>query len=255
MERIDGIVGNVHADDALADHRDDHDAAGTLETVVIDADNRRRSRFRATTDRGTDVGVVLDRPAISSGDVLLLEDDRMIVVAFEPRDALAVTLPEATPETLAGAVELGHRVGNQHWDLAIDEGTVYVPLSADRHIVERVVTDVVPDAEVAATTVSADLFVTETADAGGDREHGHGGDHEHSHGAGGDHSHDHGHGAGGDHSHSHDTDDGHSHDTDDGHSHDHSHDHGPEHSHDPDDETHTHDPDHDHTHTDHHHDH
>ncbi len=68
----------------------------------------------------------------------------MIVVAFEPRDALAVSLPEATSETLAAAVELGHRVGNQHWDLAVEDGTVYVPLAADRHIVERVVADVIP---------------------------------------------------------------------------------------------------------------
>ncbi len=224
MERIDGVVGNVHVDDDLATRRDAHEQHETLETIVIDADNRRRSRFRATTDRGTDVGVVLDRPAIASGDVLLVEDDRMIVVAFESRAALAITLPEATPETLAAAVELGHRVGNHHWDLAIEEGTVYVPLSADRHIVERVVTDVVPDAEVDETTVSADLFVTDTEDAGVDHEHGHG-DHGHNHS--GDDAHDHGHSGDG-HGHAHSADD-------------HDHDHGAA--------------DHDHTHTDHHHDH
>ena len=227
MKRIDGVVGNIHADDELAVRRDAHEQADTLETIVVDADNRRRSRFRATTDRGTDVGVVLDRPAIASGDVLLVEDERMIVVAFEPRDALAITLPEATPEHLAAAVELGHRVGNQHWDLAIDEGTVYVPLSADRHIVERVVTDVVPDAEVHETTVAADLFVTETDDVGVDHDH----DHEH---------HEHGHGVGTDHEHSH------SHGSDE-HDHDHSHSHS--HSHGSDDH------EHDHTHTDHSHDH
>ncbi|MFU8870132.1 urease accessory protein UreE [Natronococcus sp.] len=207
MERVDSVVGNVHADGDLAALRDDHRENGTLERVVIDADDRRRSRFRATTDAGTDVGVVLDRPAVSVGDVLLVDDERMILVAFEPREALAVELPEATAEALAAAVELGHRIGNQHWDLAVEDGTVYVPLEADRHIVERVVADVVPGSEVRATTVEADLFVTEL-EGGVDREHdpthgedpdyARGTDHGHTHD---DHEHDHGHAS--DHVHDH----------------------------------------------------
>lgn len=211
MERIDGVVGNVHADDELAALRDDHAERGTLERVVIDADDRRRSRFRAETNAGTDVGVVLDRAAVSAGDVLLVEDDRMIVVAFEPRDALAIALPEATDERLEAAVELGHRIGNQHWDLAVEDGVVYVPLEADRHIVERVVADVVPGSTVRETTVEADLFVTDLDGAGAgthgvDHEHDHGGefglDHGHSHGhAHADHGHDH---VAADHDYSHD---------------------------------------------------
>jgi len=200
MKRIEGIVGNVHADTDLAALRDDHEDAETLERVVLDADNRRRSRFRATTDAGTDVGVIVDRAAVSAGDVLLLESDRMIIVAFEPRDALAVSLPDATDERLEAAVELGHRIGNQHWDLAVEEDVVYVPLEADRHIVERVISDVVPGSEIHATTVEADLFVTDLEDAATgthDLDHEHSADHEHQHA---DHSHEHQHA---DHSHEH----------------------------------------------------
>lgn len=134
----------------------------------------------------------------------------MIVVAFEPRDALAIALPAATDDRLEAAVELGHRIGNQHWDLAVEDGVVYVPLEADRHIVERVVADVVPGSELRETTVKADLFVTDVdADA-----HGHGGDSEHGHARAIDH-HDHGHA-----DHSHDHAGGHEHDQTD-HEHDH----------------------------------
>jgi urease accessory protein len=212
MKRIDGIVGNVHADDDLATRSETHEAAGTLERVVLAAENRRRSRFRATTDRGTEVGVVLDRPAVSAGDVLLDADDRMIVVAFEPREALAVSLPDASAEALEAAVELGHRIGNQHWDLAVENGTVYVPLAADRHIVERVIADVVPGAEIEGTTVEADLFVTDRRDG----EVGHGSDHEHGHD---DHAHPH---SGHEHRHGHESAD---------HSHGHDHDHDADHDH------------------------
>ncbi|QRV15491.1 urease accessory protein UreE [Haloterrigena salifodinae] len=215
MERIDGVVGNVHADDELAALRAEHDERGTLERVVIDADERRRSRFRATTDAGTDVGVIVDTAAVSAGDVLLVEDDRMIVVAFEPRDALAVSLPDATDEALEAAVELGHRIGNQHWDLAVEDGTVYVPLEADRHIVERVVADVVPGSEVWETTVEADLFVTDIDDAGARGvDHGHEGDHDHGH------THEHG-----GHTHGHDEQGYDYAEHGNGHSHEHDHDH------------------------------
>ncbi|NGM68955.1 urease accessory protein UreE [Natronolimnobius sp. AArcel1] len=233
MEQIDGIVGNVHADAELAALRAEHADAGTLERVVIDAGRRRRSRFREMTDAGTDVGVVVDSAAISAGDVLLVDDERMIVVAFEPREALAVTLPEATPQTLEAAVELGHRVGNQHWDLAVEDGIAYVPLEADQHIVERVVTDVIPGASVEAVTVEAELFVSDGAETVPDHEHEHGGA-DHAHGDGG-HSHTHGHG---DHSHSHE----HEHAHGDA---DHSHSRGHEHRHtDTTDHSHPHDHDH-----------
>jgi urease accessory protein len=198
MERIDGVVGNVHTDDDLAARFEAHEAAGTLERVVLEVENRRRSRFRATTERGTEVGVVLDRPAVSSGDVLLDTAERMFVVAFEPLEALAISLPVASSEAMAAAVKLGHRVGNQHWDLAVEDGIVYVPLSADRHIVERVVNDVAPGAEIEGTTADADLFVTDRRDG----EARHSGDHEHRHD---DHDHSHPHGGHGhDHEHSHD---------------------------------------------------
>ncbi|AHF99248.1 urease accessory protein UreE [Halostagnicola larsenii XH-48] len=224
MKRIDGVLGNVHVDEDLERARERHADEGTLERVVIEADRRQRSRFRTTTDAGTDVGVVLEKPALSIGDVLARDEDRMIVVAFEPLEALAVDLPEPTGETLEAALELGHRVGNQHWDLAIDDGVAYVPLEADRHIVERVVADVVPGATVRAETVDAALFVTDL-EGDGEREPPHG--NEHGHGAGSDHSHetDHSHSHVNDHRHSHANDHDHAHESNHSHSRDDGHDH------------------------------
>lgn len=223
MERIDTIVGNVHADDELAALRATHEENGTLERVVIDAENRRRSRFRATTDDGTELGVIVDAPAVSAGDVLLVEDDRMIVVAFEPREAIAISLPEATPEALPTAIELGHRLGNHHWDLAVTDGVAYVPLEADQHIIERVITDVASDADIRKTTVDADLFVTDREE--GNDGHAHGGEREHEH----EHTHDGGHqhtrGLGHT-SHDHETDHQHSHTGDYQHGTEHDHDYG-----------------------------
>ncbi|EJN58127.1 urease accessory protein UreE [Halogranum rubrum] len=130
-----GVKGNVHEDDTLHEAYHDHDAAGTLERVVVDATTRRRSRFRTTTEIGTDLGVVVNSSdGLRPGDVLAVDDsDRLFVVEFEQETAVVVELPDGAmdTETLAAAVAFGHVVGNKHWDLAVDGGRVYVRVGAD----------------------------------------------------------------------------------------------------------------------------
>jgi len=213
MKRVDGIVGNVHTDPELAAKIESHEDAGTLERVVLETGDRRKSRLRVETDAGTDLGILVDQPELSAGDVLFVDDDHAAVIEFEEIEAFVVELPEATESTLLSAVELGHRIGNQHWDVAVEAGAVYIPVEADRSIIESVLGEYLPaGAETRYEVVEAERFVDgETMDHGhGDHSHGPGSDHDHSHGSGSDHSHSHGDGP--DHSHSHDHDGGHSHD-------------------------------------------
>ena len=199
MIRVDGVVGSADDPD-LADEIEAHEAAGTLETVTLDSADRRKSRLRVTTDAGTDLGVLVDKPELAAGDVLVCDDDRAVVVAFESREAFVIELPaSATP---AAMVELGHRIGNQHWDIAVEERTVYIPVEADKAIIEDVLGPYLLDGtETWYETVDADRFVEE-----GSTDHGHGADHDHGHGS--------------DHSHDHESDHGHSHDDGGDHSHD-----------------------------------
>ena len=191
MRRVDGVVGNADADPDLADAIAAHRRAGTLETVVLDDTQRKRSRFRTTTESGTDLGVLVDRPELSPDDVLVLDDDLAVVVAFERREAFVVDLPSET-ET-GTAIELGHRIGNQHWDVAIDDGTLYVPREADRSIIEETLGPYLPEgATIRYETVDAELFVDGEGGPGPGHSHGAGGgghDHAggqtHAHGASG----------------------------------------------------------------------
>ncbi|MEF8813376.1 MAG: urease accessory protein UreE [Halovenus sp.] len=183
MRRVEGVVGNTNDDGTLAERLAVHDEAGTLERVVLEAGERKKSRLRVETDAGTELGIVVDRPELLPGDVLVLEDDCAVVVTLDAREALVVSLPEPTPETLAAAVTLGHRVGNQHWDLAVRDGTVYIPVEADRHIVENVVEDhLPPGAETSYDAVDASLWLDGTPShrghTHGSATHGDGGSHE-----------------------------------------------------------------------------
>ncbi|SDM96334.1 urease accessory protein [Halogranum gelatinilyticum] len=189
----DGVRGNVHEDDALHDAYHDHEDAGTLERVVVDRTTRRRSRFRTTTESGTDLGVVVGTGELTPGDVLAVDSERLFVVEFEREDAVVVELPESEgdAETLAAAVAFGHLVGNKHWDLAVDDGEVYVRVGADGHRVEEEL-----DAELldGATLRREQVDPTLFDESPGDHEHTHGGEghgHSHDHG-GGTHDHDHG---------------------------------------------------------------
>jgi len=214
MKRVDGVVGNVHSDPDLNTEIETHKERGTLERVVLDTSDRRKSRLRVETDAGTDLGILVDQPELSAGDVLFVDDDHAAVIEFEAIEAFVIDLPAATGSTLMAAVELGHRIGNQHWDVAVEDGTIYVPVEADKSIIESVLGEYLPvGAETRYEIVEAERFVDgETMD------HGHA-DHDHSHDHDADHSHDH-------------ADHGHTHDEDADHGHSHSHDHNGGHSHD-----------------------
>lgn len=183
MKRVNGIVGNA-TDPELSDAIAAHDAAGTLETVSLKSSDRKKSRLRVESDAGTDLGVLVDKPALSEGDVLVLSDDRAVVVAFESREAFVIDLPESAVP--ASVVELGHRIGNQHWDIAVETHTVYIPVEADKTIIEDVLGPYLPaEAETWYEVVDANRFIDQTS---ADHSHGHGGNHDHSHSA--DHAHD-----------------------------------------------------------------
>jgi len=180
-------------------------------TVTLDDTERRRSRVRTTADAtdgsdgtgedGSDLGIVVGRE-LRDGDVLLA-DGRPVVVSLEPVEAMALDFGgvdgDATTAATAG-LELGHAVGNRHWDLAVEGERAFLPVTEDRERMEREVEPHLPE----GTTVGYESVSPALLDDGGP-----------------DHSH-------GDHTHSHDADDSdhaHSHDAEDSsHSHGYSHD-------------------------------
>ncbi|MFQ3283454.1 urease accessory protein UreE [Natronomonas sp.] len=206
MRRIDGVVGNRHDDPDLDERIAAHDDAGTLERVRIDSGERKKSRLRVETDAGTDLGIVVGNVDLRSGDVLFIDDNGAAVVTFETREAFVVELPAPTEPALAAVAEFGHRVGNQHWDIAVESGTVYVPVDVEKRVLEDVLKPYIPDgAKTGYESVEAELFVgDENASAGEGHEHAHTLDdgHGHEHGDG-EHPHSHEHESDGTTSHSH----------------------------------------------------
>lgn len=149
-----------------------------FETVTVDGDQRRRSRFRTVTDAGTELGVTVNRE-LTGGDVLAAGDgDLLVVVELESVEAMVVDLSGAAG-SLTGAAALGHATGNRHWTMAVQGEELLFPATESRERMEATVADLLPgEASVEFRAVSPAVFDDGTADHG----HSHGHDHDHDHG-------------------------------------------------------------------------
>jgi len=181
---------------AVADRLTDADP----HRVTLSDTDRRRSRVRTETDDGRDVGLVVGRE-LRDGDVLETEEGDFVVIDLAGIEALVLDFADADLPTTA-ALEIGHALGNRHWDLAVRDTEALFPVTDSRERMETAVADLLPDGVTTRfETVSPTLFDED----GPEHDHSHDG---HSHGQAGDHTHSHGDG----HSHSHDDDHAHSHD-------------------------------------------
>lgn len=154
MYVIDTYVGNESEDDVST-----RLTAESYETVTVGNDERRRSRFRGTTEAGSDVGVVVGRE-LRAGDVL--EGDGLtVVVELEDVEALVVDLTGA--EDVLAAAELGHAAGNRHWDMAVRNGQILFPTTESRERMESTVEPHLP----AGATLSTESVPPSTFDGRG----------------------------------------------------------------------------------------
>ena len=127
MLRLTQILGNA-TDPAIAErlHALEHD--GRVETIVLDAADTARKRLRVQTDKGTDCAVTLARSErLANGAVLLLEEDRAVVVRMRETVWLALR-----PRDLAAALELGYSCGNLHWRVRFEGAVLNVALDGPR---------------------------------------------------------------------------------------------------------------------------
>lgn len=182
------ILGNIAEQ---SDLRGRYERRGTFETVVVSERERNRSRFKTELTDGTELGVVLGEQQLSPGDVLVEDDERMVVVEFERREALVVSVPEIGWKE---ALELGQHIGNQHWELALRGGDLLIPITGERRLMERTLREALPpSAQIAVETVDPELLDVNKTSHDHRHDHGHNHSHDNAHSHDSDHSHtDHG---------------------------------------------------------------
>lgn len=120
ITRILGFASEPELAERL--HALDH--AGRVEILPLEQQDVHRRRLRATTDRGTECLIALPRDqALGDGAVLVLEDERAIVVRLAEERWLALV-----PRDAVAALELGYFAGNLHWRVRFDGPRLLIAL-------------------------------------------------------------------------------------------------------------------------------
>jgi urease accessory protein len=115
MLLLDNIVGlTTEAQIAESLHHLEHH--GQVEYLTLSEADTQRHRLRALTDKGTECAIAIPRTQrLANGAVLLLEQDRAIVVRMQEVRWLVLR-----PRDTAAALELGYFSGNMHWKVEFD---------------------------------------------------------------------------------------------------------------------------------------
>jgi urease accessory protein len=135
MLAVTSVAGNI-ADRRLAAKYRRAKAAGKCELLLVSRMEMERLRLRRRTDRGTDIGLVLEPGSrLHHGD-LLAAKEKFIVVEQLPEKVVSISINKGSMEKIVGlAVLIGHVIGNRHRPIAVDHYTVSFPVQAESEIV------------------------------------------------------------------------------------------------------------------------
>lgn len=140
---LDGVVGWT-TDEAVAGRLHELRHRHAVEYVHLDPHDLDRRRLRVTSDAGTEYAVALPRDAVlADGAVLLLDDDRAVVV----RAGAPQTLSLRAVDT-AAALRLGFLAGHLHWKVDQHGDTLVVRLEAPAEDYTARITDLLAGGRV-----------------------------------------------------------------------------------------------------------
>jgi len=129
---VTSVAGNIYSDRRMSEKFRRMEAAGACERLPVSRMEMERQRLRRRTDKGTDVGLVLEPGSrLYHGDVLFLEKDRIIVVEQLPEKVVSVSIGK---NATGAAALIGHAIGNRHRPIAIDGNTISFPVQADSEV-------------------------------------------------------------------------------------------------------------------------
>jgi urease accessory protein len=135
MLLVTGVAGNINADKRLARKARQVALEGSGERLLVSRGEMQKARLRRRTDRGTDVGIVLDEGTrLSHGDVLDSKD-KFIVVEQLPEKVISVVLDKDDRRSVVElAVLVGHIIGNRHKPLSVHDRDISFPVQNDAEL-------------------------------------------------------------------------------------------------------------------------
>jgi len=136
MIAISSVIGNIFQDKELAVKFEKLQKAIACEVLRFTRSELDKTRFRKQTDKGTDIGCILDSEhKLRNGDVLYSNPEKFIVIEQIPEKVISIKIKKITANSEEILVKLGHIVGNRHRPIQIDKnGQILFPIFADSEL-------------------------------------------------------------------------------------------------------------------------
>ncbi len=140
---VNEILGNINNDLKWEELYNDVRYKDCVQTIMFTRKESERSRlYKKLPGFDEEIGINLKRGTIlHDGDVLYYKKgEKMFVVKIEAEEMMVLHFVEKFHEDkmLELAVKLGHAIGNQHWQMKVVEGKIYVPIMIDKKVMESV---------------------------------------------------------------------------------------------------------------------
>ena len=126
MLRSVSIVGNIFTENGSQILKEK-----AFEKLQISRNDLEKNRLRRTTDKGTDISIVLERGSkLQHGDILN-HGESFIVIYQTPEKVITVKTKEDSFELL---VLLGHIIGNRHRPISLENRSVTFPIQTESEL-------------------------------------------------------------------------------------------------------------------------
>ncbi len=136
MITIYSILGNIFHDKEWNEKFDQVNKTNSFETIKLPRSDLEKTRLRAKTNQGTDVGIVLNSGAkIQNGDVLISNSDKFIIIQQNPEKVISVKKKDKIePNFDKILILLGHIIGNRHRPIQIEDGKIIFPILSESEL-------------------------------------------------------------------------------------------------------------------------
>ena len=137
MISINSIIGNIHKDEDIRKKYHQMASKQVSEIIRISRSEAQRVRMRKTSDKGTDIAIMLPQNIhIKHGDVLLSNNDTIIVIEIQPENVAVIAVEKeiASNHLFEIAVKIGHTIGNLHRPIKLEDNIIFLPIQAESEL-------------------------------------------------------------------------------------------------------------------------
>lgn len=137
MITINSVIGNMYHDENLRKQYQDMSSQSLCESIRINRIEAQRVRMRKTSSKGTDIALIMTPGTkLRHGDVLLVTNDKMVIMELEPENLAVIQVKDNIPEhdAVQVPVTIGHAIGNLHRPIKLEGRKIYFPIQTASEI-------------------------------------------------------------------------------------------------------------------------